>query len=164
MVLETAQILCTAASINRLNFPTPYLPTHTSHPCVVWAAERPVNMAWLVDHFDALCSEYMLRNDRTHACEVRMQGFIDNFDLYERPPEDEPESFRNCAANSTLGLNYKQLPVHVAYKQYLIVRWSLEIKSFIQGNSSYYPKWTGRGRPDWASGPIDYIVGRLANA
>jgi hypothetical protein len=121
-------------------------------------------MAWLVDHFDALCSEYMLRNDRTHACEVRMQGFIDNFDLYERPPEDEPESFRNCAANSTLGLDYKRLPVHVAYRQYLIARWSLEIRDFVRNKGSVYPRWTDRGMPEWAAAPIDYITTRISNA
>lgn len=66
MTLETAQILCTAARA-RLGQDAPYRPTHASHPCVAWAAERRANWDWLVRHGLALADEYERRFGRVHA-------------------------------------------------------------------------------------------------
>ena len=45
MVLETAQILCSALSIHGIA--TPYKATHVHHPFVKWTAETWGNAMWL---------------------------------------------------------------------------------------------------------------------
>jgi hypothetical protein len=65
MTLETAQILCTAAS-TRFGHRTPYRPTHANHPCVAWAVATRGNWDWLVRHGLALADEYRRRYGRVH--------------------------------------------------------------------------------------------------
>lgn len=65
MVLETAQLLCTAHAV--LDGTSPgYKPTHRNHPCSVWLRESVANYRWLHDHFGALCEEYTFRYGRVH--------------------------------------------------------------------------------------------------
>ena len=45
MILESAQMLCTALHIHGVA--TPYKPTHMKHPCTIWAAETHSNWLWL---------------------------------------------------------------------------------------------------------------------
>ena len=39
-----------------------------NHPCTKWAAETDENLAWLIAHGLALCSEYFRRYGKVHAC------------------------------------------------------------------------------------------------
>ena len=39
-----------------------------NHPCTQWAARSPYNLAWLIRHGYALCTEYALRYDKDHTC------------------------------------------------------------------------------------------------
>lgn len=61
MILETAQILCSA--LHNMNCDTEglYRPTHTRHPSVVWACTARGNFGWLVLHGLALNNEYKRR-------------------------------------------------------------------------------------------------------
>ncbi len=82
MVLETAQILCSAfaciASPTELCAATErleacggrmYRPTHANHPCVVWAHEQPCNFKWLCKYGLALAKEYTHRYGKEHKSE-----------------------------------------------------------------------------------------------
>lgn len=64
MVLETAQLLCTA-------FPTaiqtPYKHTHKNHPAAVWTRQSAANFEWLMQHGLALSAEYTRRYGKVHA-------------------------------------------------------------------------------------------------
>ncbi|EAR22699.1 hypothetical protein NB231_09613 [Nitrococcus mobilis Nb-231] len=62
MVLESAQILCTA--LNLKGFDTPYRSTHSKHPCVLWAGASYDNFEWLVALAEALNREFCWRYDR----------------------------------------------------------------------------------------------------
>lgn len=64
MPLETAQILCTA--LWNAGGTAPYLPTHSKHPCVLWAGQTAGNWEWLVEHGLALCDEYEHRYGKVH--------------------------------------------------------------------------------------------------
>ena len=65
MIIETAQMLCTvAASLGHQN--VPYRPTHTKHPCTLWAGESKDNWGWLVTHGLEMCAEYTRRYGRRH--------------------------------------------------------------------------------------------------
>jgi len=65
MVLETAQMLCTALTVRQaergLIADQPYAPTHRSHPCTIWAGETRANFLWLCDLGEALAFEHLER-------------------------------------------------------------------------------------------------------
>lgn len=63
MILESAQILCTA--LNRKGIKTPYRSTHVKHPCVIWAGESFDNFRWLMSLARALNAEYRYRYKKT---------------------------------------------------------------------------------------------------
>jgi hypothetical protein len=68
MVLETAQLLCTASHLSD-GKDLPYKPTHIHHPCTLWAAETYDNFIWLIEHGLALSKEYTYRYGKEHKCE-----------------------------------------------------------------------------------------------
>lgn len=47
MILESAQMMCTAAHLHGVWTPEMYKPTHMKHPCTRWVAEHGNNRAWL---------------------------------------------------------------------------------------------------------------------
>ena len=51
---------------------TPYRTAHGAfrkHPCTQWAAANQYNLAWLIQHGLALCSEYTARYHKVHTCQ-----------------------------------------------------------------------------------------------
>lgn len=92
MILESAQILSTAhrlldgrqetININSRNRkvyslddqrdPVLYKATHVNHPSAAWVRESSCHYKWLLDHFNALMSEYTFRYGKSHACESRI--------------------------------------------------------------------------------------------
>jgi len=64
MVLESAQLLCSAAWF--YGIPAPYRPTHLQHPCSIWLRESNANAQWLIRHSLALCAEYTYRYGKRH--------------------------------------------------------------------------------------------------
>ena len=67
MILETAQILCTAHHcIMGEDADVPYKSTHKNHPSTVWARRSANNYEWLYHHFVALSKEYKKRYNKTH--------------------------------------------------------------------------------------------------
>ena len=72
MVLESTQILSTVQS--KFGIETKYKPTHSKHPCVLWAGESLANYLWLVTHAKALSEEYTYRYGKIHACHELIVG------------------------------------------------------------------------------------------
>ena len=78
MPLETCQMLAIIYSdwyygVGKLykQDGTPYRTQHGAfrkHPCTIWAAANPYNLAWLIRHGYALCHEYNLRYNKVHTC------------------------------------------------------------------------------------------------
>ena len=78
MPLETCQMLAIIYSdwyygVGKLykQDGTPYRTAHGAfrhHPCTMWAARSPYNLAWLIRHGYALCHEYNLRYNKVHTC------------------------------------------------------------------------------------------------
>lgn len=60
MLVETAQILCTAAHICFADCSGLYKSTHATHPCVLWAATTHGAATWLLEHAQALEAERQL--------------------------------------------------------------------------------------------------------
>jgi hypothetical protein len=122
MCLETTQILCTVINENAGEKITPYKSTHKNHPCVKWAGESQENFFWLNIHAMELCGEYKIRFGKVHACTLIASDLpLLDVEKIEQTP------FVNCAANKSLGLDFKHINnVHEAYKQYLKARWKLD--------------------------------------
>jgi len=128
MVLETAQLLCSA-------FPegvAPYKPTHLNHPCTKWVKASSSNWHWLLTHGFALCNEYTHRFKKTHACERVMLWLMENHEnislgaLGVTPfAQAMPVEYRNDNAVEAYRLYYKK-------------------------DKSRFAKWIkGRSAPEW---------------
>lgn len=121
MCLETAQILSTALRLNGYTHDDVYKATHIHHPVVKWASETRLNYLWLLEHFQALCSEYTERYGKEHKCEQLLLTFLR---LAHFIPKGFQTPFLNCAANKSTGIDYSHVDnVHLAYKLYLADRW-----------------------------------------
>ncbi|MBN1828236.1 MAG: hypothetical protein JW884_03700 [Deltaproteobacteria bacterium] len=59
MILEGTQMLCTV--LHRHGIDAPYKPTHTKHPCTLWAGRSLANWLWLRDLTLALNLEFRYR-------------------------------------------------------------------------------------------------------
>ena len=67
MVLETAQLLCTAHhELLGDDADVPYKSTHRNHPSAIWARQSANNYEWLFHHFVGLCEEYERRYNKVH--------------------------------------------------------------------------------------------------
>lgn len=83
MILESAQLLCTAISMYE-NIEGLYKPTHHNHPCSIWVRQSSANFLWLSHLAHALSDEYTFRYGKTHkSLEVlnRCRNIIPEGDL-----------------------------------------------------------------------------------
>ena len=64
MLLEAAQVLCTAARENGYDADFLYRATHVDHPVTKWAAESRANWLRLREHAEALNAEFVERYDK----------------------------------------------------------------------------------------------------
>jgi hypothetical protein len=70
MILESAQLLCTAHRVLDDNESKElYKSTHKNHPCARWTRESSGNYMWLHALFVELLKEYTFRYDKHHSCE-----------------------------------------------------------------------------------------------
>lgn len=67
MILESAQMLCTAHANTELT--PPYKPSFANHPCTIWVRASIPNYLWLCKHAKAMCDEYTVRYGRRHKTE-----------------------------------------------------------------------------------------------
>lgn len=80
MILESAQLLSTACSIRGIwDSSFMYKPTHTRHPCTLWAGASDSNFAWLRSLGLSLCVEYTRRYRRRH----KTQSVIERMPQFE---------------------------------------------------------------------------------
>ena len=66
MILESAQMLCTAHHHYGNGDNVPYKKAHYNHPSTIWVRERTGNYYWLYFHMMALGDEYTRRYGKTH--------------------------------------------------------------------------------------------------
>ena len=139
MVLESAQMLCTA--VNENGGKAPYKSTHKNHPANVWARETRSNYCWLLEHFKGLCQEYTHRFNKEHKCS-QLIDFLKENNVYT--PTGPLTKFANCAAHKDKGLNFKnETDVVLAYQLYLNKRFKTDTRK---------PIWTNRQKPSWVVG------------
>ena len=128
MILESAQLLCTA--LNEQGFTTPYRSTHTQHPCTLWVGDSYDNFQWLVRLSLALNEEYRWRYKKVqdHAS-IKVIRKIEKCQF----PSQGLTPFVQAMANQYKDPND---PV-AAYRHFYCVE------------KSAFATWTKREIPDW---------------
>lgn len=140
MVLETAQMLCTALNVQAGKKVTPYSNAHEHNRLTKWAMV-PQNWIWLWDLGMELGREYHYRFGKMHASFMVIQMLVEIAPAEWPRKAKHPERFVNATRNKKLGLSYTHiLPVKKAYRKYLRRRWKLDVRP---------PQWTKRGPPSW---------------
>ena len=66
MILESAQMLCTAHHHYNNGDKVPYKKAHYNHPSTIWVRENAYNYMWLYKHMVALGNEYTARYGKEH--------------------------------------------------------------------------------------------------
>lgn len=135
MILETAQLLCTAHHELGSGTAAMYKSTHKNHPCAIWARECRGNYLWLFEHFQALCNEYEFRRGKVHASRG-LEIFLPH------PPAAMPAGERTPFANCTPLKDYTVYAVNAAYRTYMRAKWL---------NDKRTPTFTKTGWPAWAA-------------
>ena len=128
MILESAQLLCTA--LNKKGFSTPYKSTHAKHPCVLWVEESYENFAWLKNLALALNTEYRFRfeKDSDHKS-ISVINQITSFEYKNQGLTDFAQAMPD---------GYK-IPGN-AVQAY---------RNFYVGEKMKFAKWTKRSVPEW---------------
>lgn len=137
MILETAQILSTV--LHKLGFGRSYIykPTHSNHPCVIWAGRSRGNFNWLVLHGLALNEEYKERFFKIYP-HKSTSVILSCAEIFKGIPLDAlgMTPFPNCT-NITGNISTVK-----KYRAYLTqTKW--------RGSN---PRWTVRGKPSWYKG------------
>ena len=135
MVLETAQMLCTAHRLTDGNAYADacrlYQKAYMNHPMTVWVRTSKENYVWTHHLFYHLHEEFKLRRGKTHASirlllPLAQVPFGIATDLFTPVPQCMPDEYKND-------------DLIVAYRDYYKYKESLGIVHY---------RW-GRPRPDW---------------
>lgn len=138
MILESAQMLCTALHCHGASHRAQYKKTHENHPSNVWVRQTDSNYLWLLEHFKALCEEYTHRYGKVHKSQSLWNDLREGASYI---PKGDLTPFANCAARSDMGIDYKHMDdVPEAYRLYIRQRWN---------SDKLTPKWTGRSTPNF---------------
>lgn len=130
MVLETAQLLCSAVQeVMNQDIPELYRKCYVNHPCCKWARKTKSNFLWLVDFGKELSREYSFRYGRTHAS-------ASNIYLTESYKEHFPEGPLTSFAMAMPDKYKTDDPVE-SYRQYYI------------HEKSHLASWKKRNKPKW---------------
>jgi hypothetical protein len=100
MILESAQMLCTAHHHYNSLINIPYKKAHYNHPSTIWTRECAANYSWLYEHMRALGDEYTKRYGKTHMsidkCK-HLWALPDNIPHTEftQPPQCMPDEYKD---------------------------------------------------------------------
>ena len=105
MILESAQMLCTAHHALGNGHNAPYKKSHLNHPSTIWVRENALHYDWLWNHMIGLGREYTKRYGKHH---LSIRKMIDHdmwscplnipYKKFERPPQCMPDEFKRSNA------------------------------------------------------------------
>jgi len=130
MVLETAQMLCTAYQRHYGLKDDLYKPAYPNHPMTRWVGNTTQNYEWTLELFKCLLIEYEYRYNKIHK----------SFDIYNTLIKiGNPVFIHNHFTNPPLCMpdKYKSNDYIKSYKNYYIG----EKMHFAKYNYSKKPKW-----------------------
>ena len=101
MILESAQMLCTAHHELLDDPEVPYKPAHINHPSTIWCRQNTRHYFWLYEHMLALGHEYTNRYGKEHLsiikCKEPLKLAPINMPTYEfeQPPQCMPDEYKD---------------------------------------------------------------------
>ena len=101
MILESAQMLCTAHHELLDDPEVPYKPAHINHPSTIWCRQNTRHYFWLYEHMLALGHEYTNRYGKKHLsiikCKEPLKLAPINMPTYEfeQPPQCMPDEYKD---------------------------------------------------------------------
>ena len=101
MILESAQMLCTAHHVYGNPNDVPYKPAHLNHPSTVWTRRSKSTYMWLYNHMMALGNEYTKRYGKTHLSITKCKDFLAipprhiQGDDWCQPPQAMPDKYKD---------------------------------------------------------------------
>ena len=130
MIVESAQMLCTAHHVYGNPDDVPYRQAHLNHPSTMWARESRPNYFWLYEHMIALGQEYTKRYGKIHAtidkCRFVLSFCPDGItsEQFTEPPQCMPDEYKVPGCSITAYWKYyEQDKYKVANKnEQIIVR------------------------------------------
>lgn len=141
MILESAQLLSTTVRwiADFDEEPPVYKRAYFNHPCARWVRESSHNMAWLVDHMQAMVTQ----KSNGHKSAKLLPIFRDylSHENWSQYRHSSKTPFANCARNVDLGIDFTWIAdVHEAYRLYHVARWETDSRA---------PTWKWGERPKW---------------
>jgi hypothetical protein len=132
MILESAQLLCTAVNIRAGGQVSPYKTTHVNHPCSIWVRETRENALFLYDLMRELNKEYYFRYGKQHLSYLKLEkaGIVDL--ILEYLPEG--------------GMT---LPAVAMPDEYRIDSVVESYRNYYREGKKHLHNWTRRGAPSW---------------
>ena len=100
MILESAQMLCTAHHVFGNGHNVPYKQAHLNHPSTIWVRESTHHYYWLYEHMLALGHEYTKRYGKKHLtitkCEEPLLYAPNDMPTlpYKHPPQCMPDEYK----------------------------------------------------------------------
>ena len=123
MILETAQLLCTAHHILGSNIQIPYKATHKNHPSAIWVRSSAEAYMWAYEHMLALGAEYTKRYGKEHLtiakCRDVLYTLPNNIsnDPFVQPPQCMPDEYKVEGDSVSAYWNYYENEKHTIRNQ-----------------------------------------------
>ena len=101
MILESAQMLCTAHHVYGNPDDAPYKQAHLNHPSTIWTRESRPNYFWLYEHMITLGQEYTKRYGKIHTtidkCRFALSFCPDGItsEQFTEPPQCMPDKYKD---------------------------------------------------------------------
>ena len=128
MILESAQMLCTAHHETYPSDDIPYKKAHVNHPSTIWTRQSLQHYYWLYDHMMALGDEYTKRYNKIHKTQKVIHDLYEicNGDYAQMtdPPTCMPDEYKTD--------DYVQ-----SYRNYYV------------GDKKRFARYTNRGTPEF---------------
>lgn len=129
MLIESVQIWSTVKILKGAD--APYKKTHEHHPIVKNILNSRANYYFLDSLIWAYASQYYIRFKKHHKSFILFK----QYDLELIYNTYDKLNLLNCAKNTSLGIDYTDIPdINEAYQLYLVHRWMTDKRK---------PKWNG---------------------
>lgn len=133
MLLESAQLVCSAINYKAGEQVTPYRTTHINHPSTIWTRASIDNFWWLTEHAKELNLQYKIRYGKLHnhkSWEVIKQVVKECKEYISVLPDIGPTPFALAMPEE-----YKDANAVQAYRAYY------KTKAFAQWNKGVPAPW-----------------------
>ena len=112
MILESAQMLCTAHHHYDNGHNVPYKKAHYNHPSTIWCRQNASQYMWLYDHMIALGKEYTKKYKKTHLTITKCAEVLKQLPptipetIFTEPPQCMPDQYKVIGDSLSAYWNY----------------------------------------------------------